>query len=306
MIWLTQEGNKFVGKLEYWNSNLTFGPFWMLESGEIDLGIKQTPLFLRFCGLHWCRHAACFSKRRVLLGSYPRQSGCHPEHFVIKWSFVPGLSMPSSHLLPDPVASFISSLLNLFNLSLSTGCFSLAYTLTLVPQILKQWQNPPMDTFPSQVTVPFSFCHLSIPASSTSSPPIYSLTLQLGSCSSLGNTLLKVSFNTVNGLRFSTSLTGNIMNHSFPKAFFISVQCYHWQHSTASPVPPRPQFLSLPCCLFFHQPPDVDIPQSFIAYILLSSLSVFYVDEIIYSLSVHNLLYVPHRYICPDPDSLLN
>lgn len=61
------------------------------------------------------------------------------------------------------------------------------------------------------------------------------------------------------------------MNHSFPKAFFINVQCYHWKHSTAAPVPPRPQFLSLPCCLFFHQPPDVDIRQSSIATLMKSS-----------------------------------
>lgn len=228
----------------------------------------------------------------------------HPEDFVIKCSFVPVLSIPSSQLLPGPAASIISYSY-LFNLSLSTSCFPSVYTLILVPQILKQQQNPPMNLFPSQITVPFSSCHHSTRASSTSSSPIYSLTLQLGSRSTLGSTLLKVSFNTSNGLSFSASLALNTMNHSFPRTFFISFQCCHQQHSTASPMPPRSQFLSLLCWLFFHQPPNVDIPQKFCC-LHPSLLTFLYLDLVISSPSVHNLPYVPHRHIDPDPVSLLD
>lgn len=140
--------------------------------------------------------------------------------FLCPRAFHPTLSSPPR---PCSINHPLSSCL--FNLSLSTGCFPSVYTLILVPQILKQQQNPPINLFPSQVTVPFSSCHHSAPASSTSSSPICSLTLQLGSCSTLGSILLKVSFNTANGFSPSASLAVNTTNHSFAGTFFMSLQC---------------------------------------------------------------------------------
>ena len=65
----------------------------------------------------------------------------------------------------------------LFNLFLSTVSFHVADTIALVVQILKQTTKPAHEPVSLKVTVPFSSCHHSTPACSTSSPSVYSSTL---------------------------------------------------------------------------------------------------------------------------------
>ena len=117
----------------------------MLERGEVSLGKKQTPLDLRFPGLRWCRHAVCFSKRRLLPGAHPRKPRGPCYKVVLRpRPFPPTFSSPPrpcgiSHLL-------LTSLIFSFPLSSSTWP-----TIALVVQILKQQQNLPMNLFPSKL-----------------------------------------------------------------------------------------------------------------------------------------------------------
>lgn len=119
----------------------------MLERGEVSLGKKQTPLDSRFPGLRWCRHAVCFSKRRLLPGAHPRKprGPCY-KVVLCPRPFPPTFSSP-------PRSCGISHLLlsYLFNLFLSTVFFHVANTIALVVQILKQQQNLPMNLFPSKL-----------------------------------------------------------------------------------------------------------------------------------------------------------
>lgn len=100
----------------------------------------------------------------------------NPEDLVTKWSFVPGLSLPPSHLLPDPAASVISSFLTslIFPFHCLLPCGQ--HNCSGCPDP-KTTTKPAHEPVSLKVTVPFSSCHRSTAACSTSSPPVYSSTL---------------------------------------------------------------------------------------------------------------------------------
>lgn len=74
----------------------------------------------------------------------------NPEDLVTKWSFVPGLSLPPSHLLPDPAASVISSFLTslIFPFHCLLPCGQ--HNCSGCPDPQRQ-QNLPMNLFPSKL-----------------------------------------------------------------------------------------------------------------------------------------------------------
>lgn len=129
----------------------------------------------------------------------------HPEDFAMKWSFVPELSIPSSHLLPDPAVSIISS--HLFSLILPFPLSASPWPVHSGPPDPKTMTKPShgfvsLSSYcPIFFLSPLNTCCLYFLA------PIYSLT-PTENCSTLGTIWITPFLNP--SLSVFSAITGSI------------------------------------------------------------------------------------------------
>lgn len=177
----------------------------MLESGEDwSWGKGDTSVFelLRevlvppCCSLYWKESLAWTLSKSVSLRE-------HPEDLIRKWPFSPRAICPSLSNLPRPAASLISSLsYYLFNPSLPTGSFPLAYTHAHLQTLKKNNQILPRPCLPLKLLSHFLSVttHHLLPL--LPHPGLLTDSRKPGSCPTMESALLNVPSHTSNGFSF--------------------------------------------------------------------------------------------------------